>query len=135
MTKANLYKLAFFLTLSLTVISCKKEEVVDEVVTATINVTEPSSTDTIVFNDELHIEGTISGSAELHGYTISYINTSSNAVLKTVTYDVHSSSYNFHEHWVNNVLDTTIVKAKIDVTKDHDGNHEIKEVNVVCLPQ
>ena len=127
---------ALMLGASITFISCDKDKPGEEEtpVSATITMSEPGVNDTIAQGGELHIEGLITGTGELHGYTVSITNTVSQAVLYTVTYDTHVSAYNFHEHWVNNVTDTTTVKVKVDVTKDHDGNHEIKEVDVVCLP-
>lgn len=128
------FKVLTVLLVTFSLYSCKKEEV-ETPVTATISIAEPTSTDTIALNEEVHFEGTVSGSAEMHGYTVTFTNGTTSSVLYTKSYDIHSSAYNFHEHWINNVTDTTIVKLKIDVTKDHDGNHEVKEVNVVCLPQ
>ena len=119
------------LSVTLLFVSCKKEEAP---VTATITFEEPTANDTIAAGEELHMEGTISGSAELHGYTLTATSTSTQAVLHSASYDEHASAYNFHEHWINNVTDTTILKVKVDVNKDHDGNHEVKEINVVCLP-
>lgn len=126
-------KFGVILAIGLILFSCKKEEEIP--VTATINFTEPAVNDTIVFGSEVHIEGTISGSAEMHGYTVTAVNNSNQAVLLSKSYTNHASSYNFHEHFVNNVTEITNVKVKVDVEKDHDGNHEIKEVNIVCLPQ
>ncbi|MFN5418419.1 MAG: hypothetical protein ACK5B9_15275 [Flavobacteriia bacterium] len=127
-------KVLTFVGIVLFLFSCNKEEV-ETPVTATISIVEPINNDTIAFNEEVHFEGTVSGSAEMHGYTVTFTNGTTSSVLYTKSYDIHANSYNFHEHWINNVTDTTIVKLKIDVTKDHDGNHEVKEVNVVCLPQ
>jgi hypothetical protein len=109
--------------------------IVPRIVPLVNSIVEPINNDTIAFNEEVHFEGTVSGSAEMHGYTVTFTNGTTSSVLYTKSYDIHANSYNFHEHWINNVTDTTIVKLKIDVTKDHDGNHEVKEVNVVCLPQ
>ncbi len=129
------------ITLSITIVfgvslnSCNKEkEEIETPVSATISVVEPSLNDTIFLGQELHIEGTIVGTDNMHGYVISARNSVTDSVLFTANNDIHAAAYNFHEHWVNNVSDTTLVTVKVDVTKDHEGNHEIKEVNVVCLP-
>lgn len=136
MTKNISITSAFILVLSLAFTACKKDDDDDHTpVSATIVIEEPTLNDTVALGEELHMEGTITGTADLHGYVISAIKASNQAVLYTQSYDNHASSYNFHEHWVNDVTDTTIVTVRVDVTKDHDGNHEIKEVNVVCLPQ
>ena len=121
--------------LSIVFLGCEKEELEPKNVTAEITITEPSLNDTIMFNEEMHFEGTIQGSAELHGYQVWFVNATTDSVLYNQVYDVHADSYNFHEHWVNTVSDTSLVKLKIDVTKDHEGNHETKEINVICLPQ
>ncbi|MGV3630215.1 MAG: hypothetical protein ACO1O6_03375 [Bacteroidota bacterium] len=131
--KTNILIFALVLGTGITFISCEKDKE-EEHATATISFEEPVTGDTIASGAEMHMEGTILGTGELHGYTLSVINAANQAVLFTKTYDTHASSYNFHEHWVNNVTDTTAVKVRMDVTEDHDGNHEIKEVNVVCLP-
>jgi hypothetical protein len=131
-------KISSFIILSTSLffalVSCKKEEE-PTVVNATISISEPANNDTIAYNQEVHFEGTVSGNAEMHGYSVTFTNLTTNAILHSSTYPSHASSYNFHEHWVNNVTDTTQVKLKIDVEKDHDGNHEIIEITVVCLPQ
>jgi hypothetical protein len=54
------------LLITLTAItSCKKE---NSATTADINFTEITEGDTIAFGDTIHIEGTIVGDGELHGY-------------------------------------------------------------------
>jgi hypothetical protein len=133
--KKNILTIGFIIGLVVTLFSCKKDEEKEELVNATITIIEPTANDTVALNEEVHFEGTVAGTGEMHGYTVTFTNTSNSATLYTIAYDVHATSYNFHEHWINNVTDTTIVKATIDVTKDHDGNHEIKDITVVCLPQ
>ena len=109
--------------------SCHKD------VTASITIVEPTSIDTIPLSNEIHFEGTIDGTAEMHGYTITFTNMTSGATLLAKTDESHAEIYKFHEHWINNVTDTTTVKLSIVVEKDHDGNTETKETTVVCLPQ
>lgn len=133
--KTQLLNSLLILSISTLIIACKKEKVeAEEPVTATINITEPSMNDTIALNEELHVVGTIVGSAELHGYEIKIINLTSNNELFLYQFHEHLASYNFHEHWVNNVTDTTLVKVKVDVELDHEGNKTEKELSVVCLP-
>jgi len=116
-------------TFTMLLASCHKD------VTATITIVEPTSIDTIPLNNEVHFEGSVDGNAEMHGYTITFTNMSSGATLLTKTDESHAESYAFHEHWINNVTDTTTVKLSITVEKDHDGNTETKEATVLCLPQ
>ncbi len=118
--------------IALTIFSCKKEEEAE--VTATITISTPAANDTIPFGQAVHLTGTVTGSAEMHGYTVTFTNlTSGNPVFSKV-YDLHSASYSIDETWTNNVSDTSTVQLKIVVEKDHDGNLETKTINVVCLP-
>jgi hypothetical protein len=114
------------------VVSCHKDE--HEEISATISFVEPSITDTLAFNEELHAEGTIVGSAELHGYTLSMTNITTNEELFSATASNHSPSYAFHEHWVNNVSDTSIIRINVIVILDHEGNTETKTIDLVALP-
>lgn len=111
--------------------SCHKNEASK----ADITIYEPSANDTVAFNDSVHFEGSILGDGELHGYTLSYTNSTTGASLFSVTSETHATSYAFHEHWLNNLTDTTIVNVKVEVELDHEGHKTSKNVNVVCLPQ
>ena len=113
--------------------SCHKDE--HESVTATISFVEPTDGDTIALNQELHAEGTIVGTAELHGYTLKMTNLKTNQVLLNVSSASHTSSYAFHEHWVNSLTDTSTIQILVEVGLDHDGNKTSKTIEVVALPQ
>jgi hypothetical protein len=120
------------LTLSATVLlitACKKEETP----TATITFNEPVANDTILYGDNLHIEGTITGTGELHGYTLNVTNKTSGEILYTGTASNHSDSYAFHEHWPNNVTSTSNIEVKVEVELDHDGNKTSKTIQAVAL--
>jgi hypothetical protein len=120
------------IALSLVIISissCKKEETP----TATITFNEPLTNDSITNGDSLHAEGTITGTGELHGYTLIITNKTSGAVLYTSSASNHSDSYAFHEHWLNNVSSTSNIDVKVEVELDHDGNKTAKAVQVVAL--
>jgi hypothetical protein len=120
------------LTLSATVLlitACKK----DETPTATITFNEPVANDTILNGDSLHVEGTITGTGELHGYTLSITNKTSGAVLYTGTASSHSDSYTFHEHWPNKVTSTSNIEVKVEVELDHDGNKTSKTIQAVAM--
>lgn len=121
---------------SILLISCKKEDHQhDEEVTATISITSPSTNDTIPFGSTVSLEGTVNGSAEMHGYSVTFTNLTTNNQVYYQEYDIHSNYYTIHDHWTNNVQDTATVKILVDVIKDHDSNHEKKELTIVCLPQ
>lgn len=122
-----------FALMALSIFSCKKEEEAE--VTATITISAPAANDTIPFGQAVHLTGTVTGSAEMHGFTVSYTNVTTGSTLLSQVHDVHSSGYTLDETWTNNVSDTSIVKLLVHVEKDHDGNMEMKEITVVCLPQ
>jgi hypothetical protein len=127
-TKINYFILFSVLFIGLT--ACHKHEDV----TATINLMEPMENDTLAFGTELHMHGTIVGTGELHGYSLSLKNVSTNAILFSASNTAHQETYAFDEHWVNNVTDTTVVQVSVDVTLDHNGNKGNKKVNLICLP-
>jgi hypothetical protein len=125
-------KLLFSLILiSLFAFSCEKHT---EASTATINFIEPAVGDTIHLGEELHVEGTVSGDGELHGYTLKIENTITSEIVKTGSTSNHAKSYVFHEHWVNNVSEPSLMKVTLEVELNHDGKKTSKELNVVCLP-
>ena len=127
-SKINYFILFSVLFIGLT--ACHKHEDV----TATINLMEPMENDTLAFGTELHMHGTIVGTGELHGYSLSLKNVSTNAILFSASNTAHQETYAFDEHWVNNVTDTTVVQVSVDVTLDHNGNKGNKKVNLICLP-
>lgn len=119
--------------ITLTIFACKKE--VEAEVTATITIFAPATNDTIPFGQAVHLTGTVTGSAEMHGYTVTYTNITTGSTILSQVYDVHAASYALNETWTNNVTDTSTVKLHINVEKDHEGNMEMKEITLVCLPQ
>lgn len=112
--------------------ACKKEKT--GATSVQINFTEPSVGDTIPSWNQIHMEGTITGDGEMKGYIVSAMNVSTNAVLFTKKYDVKAKAYNFHEHWINGLYDTTVVTVKVEVIKNDAGELETATRNVVCLP-
>lgn len=126
-------KVIYFLSLvALMLSSCNKE--VEGATNVEIVFSEPSVNDTVLSYNQVHVEGTIVGDQNMEGYTVSLINAGNGNVLFTNTFDVQAESYNFHEHWTNNLIDTTLVKVRVEVTKDKNGNKATNEINVVCLP-
>lgn len=124
-------KLIVTLLIGLSVLlACKKDE---PATTATIAFIEPTANDTIVAGGELHVEGTIVGNSEMHGYTLKMVNETTNEVLVNTTSSSHASSYAFHEHWDNNVTQNSIVAVTITAHLDDAGNQATKTVKVVCL--
>lgn len=118
-------------SLLLSITACHKEEQVN----ATISITSPLEMDTLAFGDTLKLTGTVTGTGEMHGYSVSILNLLSGATVYSQAYDIHSDTYTVSDSWINDVLDTSIVQATIDVIKDHEGNHEMKSISILCLPQ
>lgn len=127
--KKLIYSIVVLSVSALVVTACKKEETP----TATITFNEPAVNDTVMNGDSLHVEGTIAGSGELHGYTLSITNKTTGAVLYTGTASNHSDAYSFHEHWINNVTSTSNIEVKVEVELDHDGNTTQKSTQAVAL--
>jgi len=120
-----------FISFSILLMSCHKH---NEATNATINFLEPTAGDTLQFGEELHIEGTIKGDGELHGYTLNLLNSNTGQSLLSKSTHDHGESFSFHEHWLNSVTDTSNVKIIVEVELNHDGDKSSKEINVVCLP-
>jgi len=126
------YILVFLSLLAISIFSaCHKAH---EASTAEITFIEPSINDTIAFGTELHVEGTISGDGEMHSYTLNIANADNDSIYFSKSSSAHAESYAFHEHWVNNLTDTTFLKVTIEVELNHEGAKTSKTVNVVCLP-
>ena len=124
--------LLIILSLITVLLSCKKH---DENVSATISIASPTVNDTIPFGTLVKLTGSVAGTGEMHGYSISYSTVPSGTQVYYQEYDIHSDHYTINDEWTNNVTDTSQVQILVDVIKDHDGNHEKKELTVVCLPQ
>jgi hypothetical protein len=123
--------LSVIICLAVILFSCKKH---NGATSAIITFIEPTEGDILQFGEELHIEGTIQGDGELHGYSLSLINsTTGQTLLSNSTHD-HAETFSFHEHWSNNLTDTSNVKIIVVADLDHDGGKTSKEINVVCLP-
>lgn len=128
-------KKTIFLSTAILIISffsaCNKNH---EASSAEISIVEPMEFDTILQGDELHVQGSITANGTMHGYTLTVANAANDSVSLFLNTDSHADSYSFHEHWLNNVTDTTIMKVIIEATLNHEGTKTSKMVNVVCLP-
>ena len=111
--------------------SCHK----GDATTATIDIMEPILGDTIAFNEELHLEGSITGNGKMYGYKLIFADAFSGNEFESMTSEEKSKSYSFHEHWINQVTDTTMVTVKVEATLNHDGMKTEKYLQVLCLPQ
>ncbi len=125
--------------ISLSIVSCKKdkeheEEHHDEPVTAVIDINSFNDGDTIASGATFHMSGTITGTSEMHGYTIVLHNHATMQDVFNVQNHDHSSVYTIHEHWVNNVADTSTVMFTLTTALDHNGGTMSTVKHVVCLP-
>ncbi len=111
--------------------SCHK----GDATTATIDIMEPILGDTIAFNEELHLEGSITGNGKMYGYKLIFADAFSGNEFESMTSEEKSKSYSFHEHWINQVTDTTMVTVKVEATLNYDGMKTVKYLQVLCLPQ
>jgi hypothetical protein len=102
---------------------------------ATIEIMEPIANDTIPYNDSLHLEGTIEGDGNMYGYKLTYANAFTGEEYLSLTSEEKAKSYAFHEHWHNQVMDTTMLTLKVEATLDHKGFKTSKYLYVLCLPQ
>lgn len=126
----NLEKAIFALTVIGIIIlnSCKKEDTP----TATLTIMEPVVADTVLQGDSVHMEGTILGTGELHGYTLELTNLTSGQLVYSGSTDNHQNAYAFHEHWPNNVATTSNMRLTLTVMLDHEGHSTSKTVDFVA---
>lgn len=113
-------------------LSCHKN---DPATSATIEFEEPILNDTIAYMDSIHVEGTIIGNGKMNGFNIEYLNASTGAVLHTQNSTDTGKEYAFHDHWINELIDTTTIAVKITVDLDGKGNQTTAQRSIVCLPQ
>jgi hypothetical protein len=108
--------------------SCKK----DVTPTATLTIMEPMAMDTVAIGDTVHMEGTVVGSGELHGYSLSLTNLSTGQIVYSGSTDVHQTSYAFDEHWINNVAGVSTMRLSLTVNLDHEGHTTTKSVEFMA---
>jgi hypothetical protein len=126
-------KLSFsFVLFGILLAGCSKEQIATN---ATIEFIEPTIGDTFNFADEVHAEGTVTSNGEMHGFTLTITNTTTGSLVYEASSQEHLSNYSFHEHWINNVTDTSNLQIDIKAILNHDGTSITKSVDVVCLPQ
>jgi len=140
--KKIIYRTSIIAFAAITVVACKKHKNDDHsddhdhgtTPTATISITSLNEGDTIQPGTTLHINGTIASSAEMHGYQVIIHNHTTMMDVFTKDAHEHATSYSVHEHWTNNVADTSLMHLKVTGVIDHSGNKVIKTINFVCLP-
>ena len=118
-----------------TLAGCKKLDKVNAV-TVSFTIDQPTENANVVFGESLHMEGTIAGTGQMHGYTIELINKANGSIDYSFASSTHSTEYYFHEHFENTVLQTTNYTLRIEVSLDHNsGETETKEMNVTFVEE
>lgn len=128
MKKTALIPLLFILLLA-----CNKNTV--DATDATINIHSPELNEVYAFGEEVHVEGTIVSDGEIHGYKVYLRDEQGNNLYEGGQAHVHGDAFAIHEHWTNNILQSTQVKVLVEVSLNHSGDKATKEVIFTCLPQ
>ncbi len=129
MKSQNIYLISFLVIILFS--ACKKK---DEIVTATIEFSEPLANDTIALGEEIHAEGTIKGTGEKHGYSLVMKNQTTGLIVFSVNSSSHAENFAFHEHWVNDVAQISTINVTVETELGHAGEKVTKTVSVTCLP-
>lgn len=125
------------LMLTLSVVSCKKEnETEDEQpANAVITLNTPWAMQHVDYGDSVKITGTIIADKEMHGYNVSLKNNATGAFPINQGYHEHASSFVINESWKNTVTDTSYMTVDIQAAIDHDGSVVTQQRIIICYPQ
>lgn len=129
--------LALIISLATILTSCKKDEedpAHEHAVTATIQIFDPVADSAYENGQSVDITVEIEGSAELHGYQILMINTTSGDTVKNVELHDHAMVYSYGGNWINDVTEHSEMVCKVKAILDHDGNSSEKSVDFHCHP-
>jgi len=127
--KASIYIITFTLGILFVGTSCEKHH---DPITATLTLLEPQAGDTVMAGEALHMHGTVVGTGELHGYSLTLTNLTTNQVVFSGSNSSHQTSYAFDEHWVNLEGATSNMRLNLVVNLDHDGTTTSKSVEFVA---
>lgn len=112
---------------SLGLASCKKDKSPeDEVVSAVVTITNPHAGDTIQGNFTLN--GTIVGTASLHGYQVTVTNTLNDSIIYQNEVHDHAADFTVNQAISHGFSNYTPLKLDLVVALDHDGNTTSKSV-------
>lgn len=112
---------------SLSLFSCKKEKKSEpEKVSAVVTLTNPHEGDTIQGN--FAINGSISGTANLHGYQITITNTSNDSIIYQNEIHDHLADFTVNQTVTHGFSSYTPLKLDLVVALDHDGSTVSKSV-------
>lgn len=113
-------------------ISCSKNDDPVPVPAATFNVLQPTLNQTYQAGDTVHINGTITCEANLHGYHVMVLN-SNNDTLYNKEDHAHAMELTIDEMWVNHLTEEQDLKVIISCTINHEGAESIKEIPIRIL--
>lgn len=113
--------------------SCKKETEDPVAPTVSINLSHPEE-NAFITDSLLHINGTITSNAEIHGYLITLYNAADMGVLFDTAVGDHTAQFNVDYSPSVTVSDTISAKLVIEVAVDHDGTTKKFERNFSIIP-
>lgn len=131
---------AFLLT---SLVACKKETEQPQghhhdhgaAVSASISIANPTAGAMYMHGDTVHMNVSITGSGELHGYELLINNNShNNANVYSVSEHNHTENYTIQDFWVNNVSHHSDMQLIVKAFVTHDGDFESDTVNFHCHP-
>lgn len=117
---------------SLSVAACKKKKKSSsehEHASAVITITSPAESDTIQGN--FTVNGTIAGTAALHGYQVTVTNTLNDSIIYQHEVHDHLADFSVSQPVSHGFTTYTPLKLDVVVAIDHDGNTESKTVHFV----
>jgi hypothetical protein len=106
----------------------------EETATAEIFIDSLHEGDTIQNQQNVLFTGYIKGSAELHGYQLTFQRLNPDSTVYTLENSEHKTSYEFNGSWTNTVKDTSHMTATLKVAINHDGATSKKTIHFICLP-
>lgn len=116
---------------TITLFACKKSD--DAPPAAKLTIASPLSNQTFHFGDTVHIEGTASNVASLHGYDVSILN-SNNDTLFHEHEHTHAAQLDIDEIWINNQSVAQELKVIVVVPVNHEGEELKQEIMINVLP-
>ncbi len=103
---------------------CKKDKpdpvVIDTSPRAVVEFEEPEEAEIVAYGDKVHMEGKIIGKEKLAGYTLT-IKSPTDSLIYSFSDSSEADTFNFHQHWENNLNRTYSVRVKAETTVKSSG--------------
>ncbi len=121
---------------TITLTSCKDDEVVDppKVADVEFTFTHPEAAKMYGKGDTVHIAGMMKWENELHGYELTLKNETHDSVVYTAHHHEDTKMLHVHQMWINTVTQHSNMSLTIDALTDHDGAKQTKVINFHCHP-